>query len=72
MFPGETILSGADPKCCGKLLKFEVLSSFGGYYVGTFCPCCGPYTREGEYTTKVCAERDLAVYVKTGVLPNAR
>lgn len=61
MIPGETILSGADPHCpdCGKLLKFKVLKSQVGYYIGTYC-CGGPFTREsGYYQTKEAAQEAL-------------
>ena len=49
MMPGETILTGASPKCCGKVLLFRLLKSPAGWYVGTFCPKCGPYSRETIY-----------------------
>lgn len=61
MMPGETILSGAPDTCrdCGIELKFEVLRSAGGYYIGTRCDC-GPYSRESEYfTTRDEAQRAL-------------
>lgn len=61
MLPGETILSGADLHCpeCGKLLKFEVLCSAAGFYVGTEC-CCGPYSRESIYfRTRKAAQEAL-------------
>jgi hypothetical protein len=50
MFPGETILTGADPVCpdCGVGLTLQVLRSGAGYYVGTDC-CGGPITRETGY-----------------------
>ena len=34
---------------CGTPLNIEVLSSAAGYYVGFFCPLCGPYSRESGY-----------------------
>jgi hypothetical protein len=45
----ETILGGANPYCdvCG-LLRFRVLRSAAGYYIGTQCGC-GPYSRESGY-----------------------
>jgi hypothetical protein len=49
MIPGETIRSGASPLCCGKKLEMTVLRSNAGYYVGTRCPQCGPYSRESHY-----------------------
>ena len=46
---GETIATGASPQCCGKTLELKVLSSAAGYYIGTFCDKCGPYSRESGY-----------------------
>jgi hypothetical protein len=34
---------------CGEILYPEVLRSFSGYYVGYYCPHCGPHSRETEY-----------------------
>jgi len=34
---------------CGTVLNIEVLSSAAGYYIGFFCPQCGPYSRESGY-----------------------
>ena len=50
MLPGETIHSGASPKCldCGAEVKEEVLMPAAGYYIGTYC-LCGPYSRESHY-----------------------
>ena len=61
MLPGETIASGASSTCpdCGMKLELKVLSSGGGYYIGTEC-CCGPYSREsGYYRTQEDAQNDL-------------
>lgn len=57
MLPGETIGSGASNTCSGdedypheRVRMVEaVQSSGGGYYIGTFCPYCGPYSRESGY-----------------------
>jgi len=48
--PGETIGSGAAPRCgdCGKMPRLDVYLSGAGYYIGTYCDC-GPYTRESDY-----------------------
>jgi hypothetical protein len=60
MLPDETIASGADPTCCGGVLTLRVLKSGGGYYIGTMCPNCGPYSREsGYYATPEAAKADL-------------
>lgn len=68
MMPGETIYSGASPKCdCGTGFKLEVLKSNAGYYIGTTCrnPECEhflePNSRESHYyPDKASAEADLA------------
>jgi hypothetical protein len=38
-------------KCadCDEELPLKVLESAAGYYVGYFCPNCGPYGRKSEY-----------------------
>lgn len=49
MLPGETIMSGASNVCCGQVLQLKVLRSAAGYYIGTACHRCGPYSRESYY-----------------------
>jgi len=56
---GETITRGASNVCdCGTELKFEVLHSNGGYYIGTTCrnKSCEfylhPNSRESDYWRK--------------------
>lgn len=45
---------------CKHILKIEVLSSPAGYYIGFFCPKCGPYSREsGYYSNKIKASEAL-------------
>jgi hypothetical protein len=59
--PGETIATGAPPRCpdCGRMPKLDVYMSAAGYYVGTYCDC-GPYSREsGYYPTRDAAQADL-------------
>jgi len=34
---------------CGTALDIQVLCSAAGYYIGFFCPECGPYSRESGY-----------------------
>jgi len=48
--PGE-VLNTAETTCedCGTILPLKVLRSAAGYYVGFFCPQCGPYSRESGY-----------------------
>jgi hypothetical protein len=58
--PGETV--GAFGRCddCGAMLPLRVCHSAAGYYVGTWCDACGPYSREsGYYTKKEEAEKAL-------------
>ena len=58
--PGE--VGHIDSKCmdCGTHLPAKVLSSGAGYYIGTFCPRCGPYSREsGYYPTAEAAQKAL-------------
>ena len=47
--PGE--LSGLEGVICdcGEHLDLDVYRSGAGYYVGYFCPMCGPYSRETDY-----------------------
>jgi len=64
MLPGETIGSGAPNTCCGEVLKLQVLKTCG-YYVGTFCPHCGPYSRETVYIkTREKAESVMEMMLK--------
>lgn len=51
MLPKEAILSGAPAICPehGTRVTFAICSSPAGYYVGTYCDHCGPYSRESEY-----------------------
>ena len=58
MLPGETIASGAPPRCedCDTMPKLAVYLSGAGFYIGTYCQC-GPYTREsGYYRTRELAQ----------------
>lgn len=59
---GETIKTGASAVCdCGVKLKLEVLHSGAGYYIGTACNYCGPWSREsGYYPNAESAQRDLS------------
>ena len=34
---------------CNTVLTIQVLCSAAGYYIGFFCPECGPYSRESGY-----------------------
>lgn len=58
--PGETGHIGTNCMDCGAHLPAKVLRSGAGYYIGTFCDCCGPYSREsGYYPTKDAAKAAL-------------
>lgn len=50
-------------------LELQVLRSAAGYYLGYFCPQCGPYSRETGYMTKEQAEAELAK-IKAGSTTN--
>lgn len=75
MIPGETIASGATPKCesCDETPDLDVHRSPGGagYYIGTYC-ACGPYSRESEYfSSRAIAEQALLQW-RQGNLVGAR
>ena len=36
-------------KDCKTPLDIQILSSIAGYYIGFYCPLCGPYSRESGY-----------------------
>lgn len=55
-------------KCedCGELLPLKVLQSFAGYYVGRFCPNCGPYSRDSHYfETREQAQNYLDEWIRS-------
>ena len=58
---GETLATGAPQRCtCGWVVELSVCKSAAGYYVGAFCPNCGPYCREsGYYATREQAQAAL-------------
>ena len=46
---------------CSTELAIDIQKSAAGYYVGFFCPTCGPYSREsGYYRTYEEAEKALS------------
>lgn len=60
VLPGE--IFGGDGYCtdCKIDLPLGVYQSAAGYYVGTFCSTCGPYSREsGYYGTREKAAKAL-------------
>ena len=74
MIEGETILSGAPNICpeCHMKLKFQVLKSPAGWYIGTRCNC-GPYSREtGYFQFQKQAEEAFEVWRTTGYLLKKR
>jgi hypothetical protein len=61
--PGECV-EDTQTVCmeCGAVLDMQVLRSPAGYYIGFFCPRCGPYSREsGYYRSREEAETALTV-----------
>jgi hypothetical protein len=61
--PGEVTGGKLQTKCseCGTVLTLSVCHSGAGYYLGYWCPECGPYGRESGYMTEEQAEKELAV-----------
>ncbi len=58
--PGETGHVDTECMACGNHLPVKVLKSVAGYYIGTFCPKCGPRSREsGYYPNLVAAQEAL-------------
>ncbi len=48
--PGECLnVTSAVCLQCGTDLSVKVCVSAAGYYIGFFCPHCGPYSRESGY-----------------------
>lgn len=43
---------------CGTALYLRVMSNDAGYYIGFYCPQCGPYSRESDYYSS----REEALY----------
>lgn len=61
MLNGECIKSNTT-ECmdCHEQLEIQVCESAAGYYIGFFCPNCGPYSREsGYFKHKDAAEMTL-------------
>jgi len=55
---------------CGEELPLKVLRS-NAYYIGRFCPKCGPYSRESRYFKKRGdANAELALW-KSGFVEQA-
>jgi hypothetical protein len=53
-------LKGVTCSDCETELPLQVLSTPAGYYLGYFCPHCGPYSREtGYYKKREQAEAEL-------------
>ena len=48
--PGECVNDTRTTCCdCQTVLDIDVQRSGAGYYIGFFCPRCGPYSRESGY-----------------------
>lgn len=65
---GEKELVGLDPiTCnCNTVLPLQVCRSGAGYYLGHYCPRCGPYSRETGYFSK----REIAIDELKKKIPN--
>jgi hypothetical protein len=71
-FPEELNESGVCTDCKAPLPK-GVYQSGAGYYIGTFCPRCGPDSRLSDYfRTRAEAEAELALWDEEGVRPHGR
>jgi hypothetical protein len=58
--PGEIGHGNTNCMDCGEFLPLKVCMSAAGYYVGTWCDNCGPYSREsGYYRTEELAQAAL-------------
>lgn len=66
MLPGECVgLNGT--RCnCGLDLPLEVCQSAAGYYLGYWCPQCGPFSRETVYMAEEKAKEELERVNKYG------
>jgi len=63
-------LSGTICDYCGTILGLRVQRSAAGYYLGYWCMCSGPYSREtGYYSTKIEAEKALRAWLANGTIP---
>ena len=61
MLDGECV-EALETNCseCGEHLDIGVYQSNAGYYIGFWCPNCGPYSRESRYyRSEVEADVDL-------------
>ena len=68
---GETVGGSPSTTCdCGTEMPLAVQQSGAGYYLGYFCPKCGPYSREsGYYRTREEAESNMEA--EYGIHPDA-
>lgn len=72
MLPGECV--GVDGVTCQGFgdhdpikLELSVLRSGAGYYVGYFCPKCGPFSREsGYFATDADAQAEMKAMQNQG------
>ncbi len=55
----ETLVSG--DMCCDVHLKLSVYKSAAGYYIGTWCRQCGPYSRHSVKYWKTKEEAQKAL-----------
>lgn len=56
------------PTCedCNSHIPLKVCQSAAGYYVGRFCPECGPYSRDSHYfETREQAQSYLDEWIKS-------
>ena len=72
--PGELKgFDGTNCEHCGARLELGIQRSAAGCYLGYWCSCCGPYSREtGYYQTRVSAEAALEFAQMGGTPAKAR
>ena len=53
---------------CNSEIPLKVCQSAAGYYVGRFCPECGPYSRDSDYfKTREQAQSYLDEWIRSEV-----
>ena len=63
-------LNGTACVDCDASLVLTVCRSSAGFYLGSWCTCCGPYSREtGYFATRKEAKAALDAYLEEGEKP---
>lgn len=75
MLNGETASMMPVISCnrCDANLPLRICSSAAGWYIGYYCPNCGPYSRETDYFADyAAAKRAYDIAVAGGTVPEQR